>query len=29
MSLTHDFFIEEEIEGHFLRLLDGPVNDFL
>jgi hypothetical protein len=29
MSLANDFFIEEEIEGRFLRLLDEPVNDFL
>jgi hypothetical protein len=29
MSLTNDFFIEEEIEGCLLRLLDEPVNDLL
>ena len=29
MSLTNDFFIEEEIEGALLRLLDEPVNYFL
>jgi hypothetical protein len=29
MSLTNDFFIEEEIEGCFLWLLDEPVNCFL
>jgi hypothetical protein len=29
MSLTNDFFIEEEIDGCFLRLLDEPVNYFL
>jgi hypothetical protein len=29
MSLTNDFFIEEEIDGCFLRLLDEPVNCFL
>jgi hypothetical protein len=29
MSLTSDFFIEEEIDGCLLRLLDEPVNDFL
>jgi hypothetical protein len=29
MSLTNDFFIEEEIEGRLLRLLDEPVYDFL
>jgi hypothetical protein len=29
MSLTNDFFIEEEIDGCFLRLLDEPVNDLL
>jgi hypothetical protein len=29
MSLTNDFFIEEKIEGCFLRLLDEPVNDLL
>ncbi|MDR0584490.1 MAG: hypothetical protein LBG57_09110 [Treponema sp.] len=29
MSLTNDFFIEEEIEGALFRLLDEPVNYFL
>jgi hypothetical protein len=29
MSLTNDFFIEEEIEGRLLRLLDESVHDFL
>jgi hypothetical protein len=29
MSLTNDFFIEEEIEGRFFWRLDEPVNDFL
>jgi hypothetical protein len=29
MSLTNDFFIEEEIDGCFYRLLDEQVNSFL
>jgi hypothetical protein len=29
MSYTNDFFIEEEIDGCFARLLDEQVNDFL
>jgi hypothetical protein len=29
MSYTNDFFIEEELDGCFFRLLDEQVNDFL
>ncbi|MDR2177570.1 MAG: hypothetical protein LBP20_05950 [Treponema sp.] len=29
MSYTNDFFIEEELDGCFFRLMDEQVNDFL